>query len=90
MIKIISKKKYNELLKYKEEYSKVLDRNVELTFELGDVKDDNDIYKEQVDYLRNELSKYTKPKKKVRKPKKEDKKEPITKRKVGRPRKESK
>ena len=90
MIKIISKKKYNELLKYKEEYSKVLDENVELTFELGEAKADNDIYMEQVEYLRKELSKYIKPKKKAGRPKKEDKKETTTKKKVGRPRKESK
>mgnify|MGYP002523971243 CR=1 FL=1 len=88
-MKILSNKKYNELKGYKEKYNKVVEDNTELKLELSEAKADNATYYEQVEYLRAEIAKYQKPKKKAGRPKKattEDK----PKRKAGRPRKESK
>jgi cob(I)alamin adenosyltransferase len=87
-MKILSKKKYEELKKYKEEYKKVVDDNYDLRMDLADVKSNYKISQEQVEYLRAELKKY-KPVKKAGRPKKVTTEEK-SKRKVGRPRKESK
>ncbi len=78
-----------DVKKYKELGEKLVDENTDLKLDLDDLKYENNLYKEQVEYLQNELKKYKPEKKKAGRPKKattEDK----PKRKVGRPRKESK
>ena len=92
MFKIISKKEYEELKEYKDNYKEVVEKNTDLKLDLGDARTNIEIYEEQVKYLQNELKKYKPEKKKAGRPKKVEVKEekPTAKRKVGRPRKESK
>ena len=89
MFKIISGKKYKEMIEAK---NKLVKNNIELTLDLQDKENDIEIYLEQVQYLQNEVSKlrkkYEKKTKKV--VKKEKKVEEKPKKRVGRPKKEQK
>lgn len=89
MFKIISRKKYKEMIETK---NKLVKNNIELTLDLQDKENDIEIYLEQVQYLQNEVSKLRKKyekktKKVVKKEKKVDEK---PKKRVGRPKKEQK
>lgn len=99
-MKIITSKKWKEM---QDNHNKLVKNNIDLTLEVQDLKEDIDIYLEQVEYLRKELTdlkeKYEKKSKKLKKVNKKIKKdeqislelvEEKPKKRVGRPRKESK